>query len=45
MYQDAADIRDVYLYKMLSVQVGSLGERCAIDKNKGRMSLNTWNTL
>ena len=40
MYQEAADIRDVYLYKMFAVQVGSWytggggeGERCSIDKN------------
>ena len=34
MYQEAADIRDVYLYKKFAVQVGSwyTGERCSIDK-------------
>ena len=36
MYQEAADIRDVYLYKKFAVQVGSWytggGERCSIDK-------------
>ena len=40
VYQEAADIRDVYLYKKFSVQVGSWykgrggggGERCSINK-------------
>ena len=39
MYQEAADIRDVYLYKKFAVQVeswytggGGGGERCSIDK-------------
>ena len=39
VYQEAADIRDVYLYKKFAVQVGSWytggrGERCSIDKNQ-----------
>ena len=41
MYQEAADIRDVYLYKKLSVQVGSwytgVGERCSIDQKKNKI--------
>ena len=37
MYQEAADIRDVYLYKKFAVQVGSWytwrgGGRCSIAK-------------
>ena len=45
MYQEATDIRDVYLYKKLSVQVGSWytggggGGRCSIDKNQSGVGL------
>ena len=45
MYQEAADIRDVYLYKKFAVQVGSWytggggGERCSIDKNQRGVGL------
>ena len=42
MYQEAADIRDVYLYKMFAVQVSSWytgGGRCSIDKNQSGVGL------
>ena len=41
VYQEAADIRDVYLYKKFAVQVGSLytGERCSIDKKQRGVGL------
>ena len=51
MYQEAADIRDVYLYKKFAVQVGSWyteggGGRCSIDKKtKGVSAYNTQNTM
>ena len=45
MYQEAADIRDVYLYKKFAVQVGSWytggGERCSIDKKPKGCRLKT----
>ena len=43
MYQEAADIRDVYLYKKFAVQVGSLGggERCSIGKKSKECRLTT----
>ena len=44
MYQEAAYIRDVYLYKKFAVQVGSLytgGERCSIDKKSKGCRLTT----
>ena len=45
VYQEAADIRDVYLYKKFAVQVGG-GGRCSIDKkSKGVSACNTQNTL
>ena len=43
MYQEAADIRSVYLYKKFAVQVGSWytggGGRCSIDKNQRGVGL------
>ena len=41
MYQEATDIRSVYLYKKFAVQVGSwyTGERCSIDKNQRGVGL------
>ena len=44
VYQEAADIRDVYLYKKFSVQMGSWytgGERCSIDKKSKGCQLKT----
>ena len=48
MYQEAADIRDVYLYKKFAVQVGSWytgggggGERCSLDKKSKGCRLTT----
>ena len=43
VYQEAADIRYVYLYKMLSVQVGlrTPGERCSLDKKSEGCRLTT----
>ena len=43
VYQEAADIRDVYLYKKFAVQVGSwyTGERCSIDKKSKGCRLTT----
>ena len=46
MYQEAADIRSVYLYKKFAVQVGSWytgggGERCSIDKKSKGCRLTT----
>ena len=44
VYQEAADIRDVYLYKKFAVQVGSWytgGERCSIDKKPKGCRLKT----
>ena len=48
MHQEAADIRDVYLYKKLSVQVGSWytgGTMFYRQKIKEVSSHNTQNTL
>ena len=48
MYQEAADIRDVYLYKKLSMQVGSWytgGTMFYRQKIKGVPAYNTQNTL
>ena len=49
MYQEAADIRDVYLYKKFAVQVGSwyMGWGwCSIDKKSNDVSAyNTQNTI
>ena len=50
MYQEAADIRDVYLYKKFSVQVESWykggGGRCSKDKKtKWVSAYNTQNRL
>ena len=46
VYQEAADIRDVYLYKKFAVQVGSWytgggGGRCSIDKKPKGCRLKT----
>ena len=54
MYQDAADIRDVYLYKKFAVKVGSWNTRGGGEeggamfyrqKIKGMSAYNTQNTL
>ena len=48
MYQEAADIRDVYLYKKFAVQVGSWytgGTMFYRQKIKGVSAYNTQNTL
>ena len=51
MYQEAADIRDVYLYKKFAVQVGSWymggggGTMIYRQKIKGVSAYNTQNTL
>ena len=50
MYQEAADIRDVYLYKKFSVQVGSWYTGGGVmmfhrQKIKGVSAYNTQNTL
>ena len=50
MYQEAADIRDVYLYKTFSVQVvswytGGGGAMFYRQKIKGVSAYNTQNTL
>ena len=46
MYKEAADIRDMYLYKKLSVQVGSWYTGVMYrQKNKGVSAYNTENTL
>ena len=52
MYQEAADIRDVYLYKKFAVQVGSWytgggggGAMFFRHKIKGMSAYNTQNTL
>ena len=47
VYQEAADIRDVYLYKKFSVQVGSwyTGGNDGRQKIKGVSAYNTQNTL
>ena len=51
MYQEAADIRDVYLYKKFADQVGSWytggggGAMFYRQKNKGVSAYNTQNTL
>ena len=48
MYQEAADIRSVYLYKKFAVQVGSWytgGAMFYRQKIKGVAAYNTQNTL
>ena len=51
MYQEAADIRNVYLYKKFAVQVGSWytggggGTMFCRQKIKGVSAYNTQNTL
>ena len=50
MYQEAADIRDVYLYKKFADQVGSWytgwgGTMFYRQKTKGMSAYNTQNTL
>ena len=51
MYQEAADIRDVYLYKKFAVQIGSWytevggGTMFYRQKIKGVYAYNTQNTL
>ena len=48
MYQEAADIRDAYLYKKFAVHVGSWhtgGTMFYRQKTKGVSAYNTQNTL